>query len=78
MAQIKHFDPELYGWEYGLRINSIVPVWCVGPQLPPALCIRAIEKGKILQLLTGISHMDEGDEVSEVQKVNYGEKGIII
>ena len=77
MAQIKRFNPELYGCEYGLRIKSnFLYGLLVHSYL--LLCVRAIEKGKILHLLTEISHMDGGDEVSEVEKVNYGEKDIVV
>ena len=49
MVQIKHFNPELYGW-YGLHISSNFLYGLLVHSFL-LLCKRAIEKGKILHLM---------------------------
>ena len=67
MMQIKHFNPELYGWKCYSRITSMVPAWFVGPQLPSALC-KSDRKRKNPTSMDIESRMDGADEVSEVEK----------
>ena len=33
---IPEMDPEEYGWNYDSTLNKMVPVWFVGPQVPPS------------------------------------------
>ena len=33
---IPEMDPEEYGWNYNSTLNKMVPVWFVGPQVPPS------------------------------------------
>ena len=67
MSQIKHFNPNLYGWKWDSHINSMAPLWFVGPQLPPALC-KSDQKKKNPTSMDRESHMNGADEVSEVEK----------
>ena len=77
MTQTKNFNLKLYGSKWHTRINSMVSVWFVGPQLPLALC-KSDRKKKHPTSMDRESHMDGADEVSEVEKVNQTEKDVVV